>query len=156
LKGSWDAGKMRINWAAAAGIFALSLLLSVTFSYFAKPLPVTDEFLTYYRIATNVSDGKGFSENGTRPYVYLPPLFSCALGGWFTMVGSRSIFAVQVYQSLCLALSALLTFFLARELFPRSGKAAVAASLWVAVHPSLWTYAVFVRQEPTILLLTSG
>jgi 4-amino-4-deoxy-L-arabinose transferase-like glycosyltransferase len=155
LKGSWNAGRGRINRAAAAGIFVLSLLLCVSFAYFAKPLPVTDEFLTYYRIATNVSDGKGFTEDGSRPYVYLPPLFSCALGGWFTLVGSRSIFAVQVYQSLCLALSALLTFFLARELFPRSGKAAVAASLWVAVHPSLWTYAVFVRQEPTILLLTT-
>ena len=155
MKVDGDAGRERINWSAAAGIFALSLVLCVSFARFAKPLPVTDEFLTYYRIATNVSDGKGFTEDGLRPYVYLPPLFSYALGGWFSLVGSRSIFAVQVYQSLCLALSALLTFFLARELFPRSGKAAVAASLWVAVHPSLWTYAVFVRQEPTILLVTT-
>jgi 4-amino-4-deoxy-L-arabinose transferase-like glycosyltransferase len=155
LKADGDAGRGRINWSAAAGIFALSLVLCVSFARFAKPLPVTDEFLTYYRVATNVSDGKGFTEDGSRPYVYLPPLFSYALGGWFTLVGSRSLFAVQVYQSLCLALSALLTYFLARELFPRSGKTAVAVSLWVAVHPSLWTYAVFVRQEPTILLVTT-
>lgn len=155
MKGDEDAGWGRFNWSAAAGIFALSLVLCVAFARVAKPLPVTDEFLTYYRIATNVSDGKGFTEDGSRPYVYLPPLFSCALGGWFTLVGSRSIFAVQVYQSLCLALSAFLTFFLARELFPRPGGAAIIASLWVAVHPSLWTYAVFVRQEPTILLVTT-
>lgn len=155
LKGDGDAGRGRIYRSVAVVIFVLPLALCMTFAWIAKPLPVTDEFLTYYRIATNVSDGKGFTEDGSRPYVYLPPLFSCALGGWFTLVGSRSIFAVQVYQSLCLALSALLTFFLARELFPRSGKAAIAASLWVAVHPSLWTYAVFVRQEPTILLVTT-
>jgi hypothetical protein len=137
------------------GVFLLSLLLCVSFAWIAKPLPVTDEFLTYYRLATNISDGIGFTEDGSRPYVYLPPLFSCALGGWFTLVGSRSIFAVQVYQSLCLALSASLTFLLARELFPRPGGTAIIASLWVAVHPSLWTYAVFVRQEPTILLITT-
>jgi len=155
LKGGVEAVRGGIQWGVAAGVFALSLVLCVSFAWVATPLPVTDEFLTYYRVAVNVSDGKGFTENGSRPYVYLPPLFSCALGGWFSLVGSRSLFAVQVYQSLCLALSTLLTFFLARELFPRSGKAAIAASLWVAVHPSLWTYAVFVRQEPTILLVTT-
>ena len=155
LKVDEDAGRGRINWSAAAGIFALSLVLCVSFARFAKPLPVTDEFLTYYRIATNVSDGKGFTEDGLRPYVYLPPLFSCALGGWFSLVGSRSLFTVQVYQSLCIAFGALLTFLLARELIPRSEGAAIAASLWVAIHPSLWTYSVFVRQEPTILLVTT-
>lgn len=155
MKVDGDAGWGRINWSAAAGIFALSLILCVAFARFAKPLSVTDEFLTYYRVATNVADGMGFTEDGSSPYVYLPPLFSYALGGWFSLVGSRSLFAVQVYQSLCLALSAFLTFFLARELFPRSGGTAIIASLWVAVHPSLWTYAVFVRQEPTILLVTT-
>lgn len=155
LKGDGDAGRGRTNWAAAAGVFSLSLVLCVSFAWVAKPMPVTDEFLTYYRIATYVSDGNGFTEDGWRPYVYLPPLFSSALGGWFALIGSRSIFAVQVYQSLCLAFGAVLTLFLARELFPRSGRAAIIASLWIAVHPSLWTYAVFVRQEPTILLVTT-
>ena len=155
MKADRDAGRGRINWLAAARIFALSLILCVSFAWVAKPLPVTDEFLTYYRVATNISDGKGFTEDGSRPYVYLPPLFSYALGGWFSLVGSRSLFAVQVYQSLCLAFGALLTFLLARELIPRSEGAAIAASLWVAVHPSLWTYVVFVRQEPTILLVTT-
>ena len=155
MKADVDAGRERINWSAAIAVFTLSLVLCVSFARIAKPLPVTDEFLTYFRVAANVSDGKGFTEDGVRPYVYLPPLFSCALGGWFSLVGSRSLFSVQVYQSFCLALSTLLTLFLARELFPRSGKAATAASLWVAVHPSLWTYGVFVRQEPTILLVTT-
>jgi Dolichyl-phosphate-mannose-protein mannosyltransferase len=155
LKADVDAGRERINWSAATAVFILSLVLCVSFARIAKPLPVTDEFLTYFRVAANVSDGKGFTEDGVRPYVYLPPLFSCALGGWFSLVGSRSLFAVQAYQSLCLALSAVLTFLLARELYPRSGGVAILASLWVAVHPSLWTYAVFVRQEPTILLFTT-
>ena len=121
MKGGVEAVRGGIQWGVAAGVFALSLVLCVSFAWVATPLPVTDEFLTYYRVAVNVSDGKGFTENGSRPYVYLPPLFSCALGGWFSLVGSRSLFAVQVYQSLCLALSTLLTFFLARVLFPRSG-----------------------------------
>ncbi len=137
------------------GVFLLSLSLCVSFAWFARPLPVTDEFRTYYRIAVQVSEGKGFTEDGSHPYVYLPPLFSSGLGGWFALIGSRSLFAVQVYQSLCLALSALLTFFLTRTLFPRLGRVAIVPSLVIAVHPSVWTYGVFVRQEPTILLATT-
>lgn len=155
MTGERDGRRGGRDVAVPAGVFLLSLLLCISFARFAKPLPVTDEFLTYYRIAGHVADGSGFSEDGSRPYVYLPPLFSTLLGGWFALTGSRSLFAVQVFQSLCIAASAFLTFRLAQRVFPRSGRAALLPALCIAVHPSLWTYAVFVRQEPTILLVTT-
>jgi len=144
----------RVDWRVPLALLIGSFLLPASFALSTHPLPVTDEFLTYFRIAKNVSFGRGFSVDGTTPYVYLPPLFSSLLGGWFFLTGYRTLLSVQLYQSLCIALSVVLTFCLAREVYPR-GKAAVAAAVWLAVHPSVWTYAVFVRQEPTILLLTT-
>ncbi|MDH3383152.1 MAG: hypothetical protein OEM42_03730 [Deltaproteobacteria bacterium] len=61
------------------------------------------------------------------------------------LTGHRTLLSVQLYQSLCIALSVVFTCFLAREIYPR-GKASLVAGTWLAIHPSLWTYAVFVRQ----------
>lgn len=147
-------GHDRIRWRVPLGLFLGSFFLSAAFALWARPLPVTDEFLTYFKIAQNISFGKGFTEDGTTPYLYLPPLFSSLLGGWFFLTGYRTLLSVQLYQSLCIALSVVFTFFLVREIYPR-GKASRAAAIWLAIHPSLWTYAVFVRQEPTLLLFTT-
>jgi len=142
------------EWRVPLGLFFLVFLLAALFSLAADPLPVTDEFLTYFRLATNISTGRGFTEDGAIPQMYLPPLFSMLLGGWFFLTGVRSLLAVQIYQSLCLGLTAVVAYLLYRKLFPGK-RSAVAAGIWLAIHPSLWTYAVFVRQEPTILLTTT-
>ena len=142
------------EWRVPLGLFFLAFLLAASFSFAADPLPVTDEFLTYFRLASNISTGKGFTDDGTTPQVYLPPLFSTLLGGWFFLTGARTLAAAQIYQSLCLGLTAVVAYLLCRELFPAK-RAAVAAGIWLAIHPSLWTYAVLVRQEPTILLVTT-
>ena len=142
------------EWWVLLGLFFLAFLLAVSFSIAAAPLPVTDEFLTYFRLANNISNGRGFTEGGATPHVYLPPLFSTLLGGWFFLTGARTLVAVQIYQSLCLGLTAVVAYLLYRELFQEK-RAAALAGVWLAIHPSLWTYAVFVRQEPTILLMTT-
>ena len=144
----------RSRWLPALLLFGISFTLCLSFSLIAKPLPVTDEFLTYYRIAQNIAAGNGFTEDGVHPHVYFPPLFSSLLGLWFFVTGVRSLLSVQIYQSLCIAASAVCSWFLFKEIFSRE-KAALLAAAWVSVHPSLWTYAVFVRQEPTILLATT-
>jgi hypothetical protein len=136
-------------------LFAVSLTLCLSFSFSATPLPVTDEFRTYFRIAVNISHGTGFTEDGVHPHVYFPPLFSSLLGLWFFVTGMRTLLSVQIYQSLCIAASAACSWFLFKEIFSRE-KAALLAAGWVAIHPSLWTYAVFVRQEPTILFATTA
>jgi hypothetical protein len=147
-------GTRRRGWVPPLLLFAVSLTLCLSFSLFAKPLPVTDEFLTYYRIAQNIAAGNGFTADGATPYVYLPPLFSSLLGLWFFLTGHQTMLAVQVFQSLCIAASVACSYYLFKEVFSND-KAPLLAGAWVAIHPSLWTYAVFVRQEPTILLVTT-
>lgn len=146
--------RRQTDFVRAGALAALSLFLCASFVLTARPLPVTDEFLTYYRIAQNIAAGNGFTADGSTPQVYLPPLFSCLLGLWFLMTGHQTLLSVQVFQSLCIAFSVAVSYFLFKESFSRD-KAALLAAAWVAIHPSLWTYAVFVRQEPTILLATT-
>ena len=135
---------------------ALALVICVTFAHFADPIPLTDDSLTYFKIAENVSYGKGFTDDGIRPHFYRPPLFSSMLGGWFFITGSRTLIAVRLYQSLCIAASVFFAYFLFLELMPAfRGRSAAVATAWVAVQPSLWTQTAFTLQEPTILLVTT-
>ncbi|MDH3383153.1 MAG: hypothetical protein OEM42_03735 [Deltaproteobacteria bacterium] len=77
-------GHDRIRWRVPLGLFLGSFFLPAAIALWARPLPFTDEFRTYFKIAQNISFGKGFTEDGTTPYVYLPLLFSSLLGGWFS------------------------------------------------------------------------
>lgn len=135
---------------------ALALVICLSFTFLSQPLPLANDSLEYFNLAENISRGRGFTEDGIRPYFYRPPLFPTLLGGWFFVTGSRTLTAVRLYQSLCIAASAFFAFFLFLELAPsfRAGSAFLATA-WVAVHPSLWTYSAFTLQEPTILLFTT-
>jgi hypothetical protein len=135
---------------------ALALILCVSFALLTEPIPLANDSLTYFKLAENVSHGKGYTDDGIRPHFYRPPLFSSLLGGWFFVTGSRTLFAVQLYQSFCIAASVFFAFFLFLEITPgfRTGAAALATA-WVAVHPSIWTNSAFSLQEPTILLFTT-
>ncbi len=141
--------------AVMAGLFLLSFAVCATFIVLAGPLPLRDDALQYYRIAVNVSRGLGFTEDGVLPHTYRPPLFSAMLGAWFFVTGWRTLLSAQLYQSLCLALSAVAAFLLCRAVFPGRRAAAVLSGLWLALHPSVWTFASWVVQEPTILLSTT-
>lgn len=115
----------RDGWVAP-GLFFRAFLPAALFSLAADPLPVTDEFLTYSRLAINISAGKGFTDDGATPHAYLPPLFSVLLGGWFFLTGVKTLASVHIFQSLCLGLTAAAAYGLFRELLP-GRKAAVAA-----------------------------
>jgi len=140
--------------SAAAGILlAISLAACLLFvnSY---PLPgLTSDDIGYMEMAQNVAKGNGFSQNGSSPDVYRPPLFTLLLGGWFRATGTSSIGSAAVFQSLIHALGVVASFGLFLEILP-SLAWAFGAALFLAVNPLLVTRAAFVLQEPTILLFT--
>lgn len=139
--------------AAAAVLVAVSLAACLLFvnSY---PLPgLTSDDIGYLALARSVAGGTGFSQDGSTPAVYRPPLFSVLLGGWFRATGTSSIFSAAIFQSLLHALGVVAAFGLFLEVLP-SLAWAFGAALFLAVNPLLVTRVVFVLQEPTILLFT--
>ena len=121
----------------------------------AYPLPeVRNDAAGYLELARNVAAGKGFTQDGTTPMVYRPPLFSALLGGWFFLTGTTSPLSAAVFQSLEHAAGVLAAFLLFLEITP-SVAWATGASLFLAVNPLLFTRVVFVLQEPTLLLFTT-
>ena len=80
--------------------------------------------------------------------MYLPPLFSSLLGGWFFLTGTSSVASATIFQSLVHAVGVLAAFLLLLELTP-SLAWATGAALFLAMNPLLVTRLVFVLQEPT-------
>ncbi|MGA7105923.1 MAG: phospholipid carrier-dependent glycosyltransferase, partial [Candidatus Deferrimicrobiaceae bacterium] len=139
---------------SCAALVLLSLAACLLFVS-AYPLPeVRNDAVEYLDIARNVAAGKGFTQDGITPMVYRPPLFSVLLGGWFFLTGTSSVFSAAIFQSLLHALGISAAFFLFLALTPSLPWAA-GASVFLAANPLLVTRAVFVLQEPTILLFTT-
>ena len=139
---------------AAVLLFGVALATALLF-ILAYPLPVVQsDAAGYLDLARNVAAGKGFSEDGVVPAVYRPPLFSGLLGGWFLLTGTSSPLSAAVFQSLMHAAGVAAAFLLFLEIAP-SLAWAIAAALWLALNPMLFTRVVFVLQEPTLLLFTA-
>ena len=121
----------------------------------AYPLPaVQSDAVGYLELARNIAGGKGFTQDGLTPAVYRPPLFSGLLGGWFFLTGTSSPLSAAVFQSIVHAAGVAAAFLLFLEIAP-SLAWAIAAALWLALNPLLFTRVVFVLQEPTLLLFTT-
>ena len=108
----------------------------------------------YLGIARHVAGGLGFSYDGVTPFAYLPPIFSSLLGFWFFLTRTDSVLSASVFQSLALAAGALATYALYRELFD-DDRLAAALAFVVALNPLLFVNAVYVVQEPVLLLATT-
>ncbi|MFA6149532.1 MAG: glycosyltransferase family 39 protein, partial [bacterium] len=138
----------------AALLFVVSLVAALLFVR-AYPLPaVQNDAVEYLSLARNLAAGNGFTQDGTTPAAYRPPLFSGLLGGWFFLTGTSSVPSAAVFQSLLHATGVLVAFLLFLELTPSLAWAAGAA-LFLAVNPLLVTRVVFVLQEPTLVLFTT-
>lgn len=153
-KSRFTAGILRSRTAVAAALFVLSLAACLLF-VFSFPLPeVRNDAVGYLEVARNVAAGKGFTQDGSTPVVYRPPLFSALLGGWFFLTGTSSVFSAAIFQSLLHSLGVSAAFFLFLAFTPSLPWAA-AASVFLAVNPLLVTRVVFVLQEPALLLVTT-
>jgi len=135
-------------------LFLASFLICAIFTRIADPIPVQNDAAEYFRLAENVAAGKGISLDGANPYPYRAPLFPSLLGGWFFATGQPTVLSARIYQSVCIALSVVFSYFLALTLFGNRRTAVVIASI-LACHPSLVTFTAFVLQEPTLLLFTT-
>ncbi len=141
------------RWAAALALFLVSAGACLVFLRCA-PIPVPhDDAVEYLSIARNISDGNGFSQDGTTPGVFRPPLFSGMLGGWFAVTGTRSVPSAAVFQSLLHSLGVVAAFFLFLELSPPAW--AFGGALLLSLHPMLVTRVAFVLQEPALALFTT-
>lgn len=139
---------------SCAALLLLSLGASLAFLA-AYPLPeVKNDAVGYLATARNVAAGAGFTQDGTTPMVYRPPLFSVLLGGWFFLTGSASVLSAAVFQSVLHALGVVAAFVLFLEISV-SLSWAFAGALFLAVNPLLVTRAAFVLQEPTLVLFTT-
>jgi hypothetical protein len=138
---------------AAAVLAAVSLAACMIFVDSYPPPGLISDDIEYLALARSVAGGTGFSHDGSTPAVYLPPLFSVLLGGWFRATGTSSIISAAVFQSLLHALGVAAAFGLFLDVLP-SLAWAFGAALFLAVNPLLVTRVVFVLQEPTVLLFT--
>ena len=119
---------------AAVFLFGVALATSLLFIN-VYPLPmVQNDAVGYLEVARNVAAGRGFTQDGTTPMLYRPPLFSVLLGCWYFLTGTSSVFSAAVFQSLELAVGVLAAFLLFLELTP-SFAWAVAAALWSGLEP---------------------
>jgi len=149
-----NGSERRIDAGFAAAVFAVGLAASLAFLHW-YPLPaLKKDAELYYRIARNVSVGKGFTVDGIHPYAGVPPLFSSLLGMWFRVAGD-SVSAAAVFQSLVQAFSSAAAYLLFRAM-PCAPWPSFFLSLVVALQPMLLTRVAFVLQEPTILLWTTS
>jgi hypothetical protein len=139
---------------AAVVVFSAALGTGLLFTYWYPPPPVQFDATSYIALARNVAAGKGFTQDGSSPMVYLPPLFSSLLGVWFFLTGTSSVGSTEIFQSLVHASGVLVAFLLFLELTP-SLAWATGTALFLAVNPLLVTRVAFVLQEPTLLLFTT-
>ncbi len=138
---------------AALLLFALAAGAALGFASLSPLPPVESDAWSYMALARNVAAGAGFSEDGTAPAVYRPPLFSALLGGWFRATGTASPESAAVFQSLVHGAGVAAAFLLFLEIAPSAPWAAVLA-YFLALSPLLVTRVAFVLQEPVILLFT--
>jgi 4-amino-4-deoxy-L-arabinose transferase-like glycosyltransferase len=108
----------------------------------------------YMQLARNVAAGRGFSFDGVTPATYRPPLFSWLLAGWCAALGSTSLETMVAFQICVQSLCAPATYLLVRSAESSEGFA-VAAGIFVAIYPFIFTNVGLILQEPTQMLITA-
>ncbi len=98
----------------------------------------------YHRIAVNLLDGRGYSQDGTHPTIFVAPGYPIFLAGIYAVFG-QDPYRAKAVQTFLGALLILIAYGFAREVLPRWGAVLVA---WiVAVFPDLVVISNYLYTE---------
>lgn len=140
-------------------IVLLSFFIPLIYSFVHRIRPAVDA-VAYDNIAVNLIEGHGFKEDASKSYEFDTAVLRAGPGYEFFLAFLYKFFGhsyeiVWVVQALLHALTALVLFFIARDLFPVQGH---AIGLWAAAifgfHPDLIEIAAMLLTETLYLFLT--
>jgi len=125
-------------------IFVLALVIRLGFLIFFSPIPLESSDAPYYNeVALNIISGKGITYR--QETFSIPPAYPLFLAGIFKIFG-QSYDAVRIVQAILSALTCVLIYLTAKNLFNR--KVGLIAGLIAVIYPS------FILQSTAILTET--
>jgi hypothetical protein len=138
-----EAKYRRISFAT----FALSVLVSVAFSYIVfprlrAPLDLNPDPEGMSRLAENISQGVGYVWDSTHPDVPAldrGPIYPWILAIFRIVLGKDFLWGVQLFQGICLGLTGLVIFVAAKKLLPLPN--AFVVQVLSSFHPVLVWYS---------------
>ena len=139
-------------WCAA--LFLTGLLIRLIYLHAQDIAIQRNDAQEYVALVRNLAQGLGFTDDGSTPSTYRPPLFAWLLAAWCSFSGSTSLGTMIAFQVFVQSLAAPLTFLLA-EKAQRSHRWSVAGGLFMATNPFFISNVDVVLQEPTQLLVAT-
>ena len=131
----------RIFFPAVIGVIAFCVAVSFSSVFTA---PVLKDSKQFDELGWNLARGKGFVDGNMQPTMIREPVYPYFLSLIYRLSG-HSHKAVTIVQALLFSGVAVLTFFLAKDVF--GSNIAKISSLAVAVFPTLADYTVYILSE---------
>jgi 4-amino-4-deoxy-L-arabinose transferase-like glycosyltransferase len=162
--------------AFLVALFVAALALRLIYLLAFVGLDTQPEYdgIGYDQLATGLLEGRGYVNAWGEPTAFRPPVYPLFLAGVYTLT-DHSLGAVRVAQAIMDAATAIIVYFIARELFGQ--RVAVLAGIGVALYPLLiyetgllipeslsytlqfaavWCLVVMLRRDGAILPLLAG
>ncbi len=128
---------MRINRIILLGLFVLALVLQLLFVLSPHGVVMTPDGALYSTIATHLLHGEGFIQDARSYPIVVPPLYPILLLFVYAIFGIGNLTAVLVIQALLGALTVVLIYKTAEELFNRW------AGLFTGLLFSIYSVAIY-------------
>lgn len=109
----------KVGLIIPAGLFVLSLVLQLLFMLSPHGVVMTPDGALYSNIAAHLLHGEGFIQDARSYPIVVPPLYPLLLAAAYAIFGIENIIAVLVIQAILGALTTLLIYKMAKELFNR-------------------------------------
>jgi len=107
----------RVNLIISVGLFILTLVLQLLFVLNPHGAVMTPDGALYSNIATHLLHGEGFVQDVRSYAIVVPPLYPVFLAFVYAIFGIENLTAVLVIQALLGALTTVLIYKMAKELF---------------------------------------
>ncbi len=141
-------------WLIGLGLAGLCARLLFVLLFPDLGSPTSMDSSTYHAIAVNLLQGKGFSEDGTNPSIFVAPLYPFFIAAIYWLVGVQPL-VVEFVQSVLGVGIAFFTFLLSRKFF--GDMRALLAFGVTLFFPELFVLCTFLYTETlfiTLFLLT--